>query len=887
MQKKLLKHSARVLLLIITILLLFTSCILRKPAESKEKILENIEITKQSNSRNYSYVTDYLRHWGFPIFDASKMKWAENVFYKYYNYDGGIESSEAFDSALLVADIFLNEYYDEIDKSSSAAVTDALIASFVEITGDPYAIYRTPEVFDEYDEDMSGSFGGIGVVIEYNHQDESLMVSTVYDGAPAAKAGFKVGDFIHAINGEAVSEIGYLNAVDKIRGKVGTSVTVTVLRDGEYIDLTAIRAIVEEKSIDYEITSEGFGYIRISTFKGNTDEQFALAVDYLREAGVRGIIFDVRNNTGGYLDTVANMLSYILPTGKTIVTYNYKNSDPTSVISKDDGVDSSGKPYDSVLNIPMVVLCNEYTASAAEIFTAAIRDYNKEGLFDATTVGTTTYKKGIMQSSVLHTDGSSITLTVAYYDPPCGENYHGIGITPDVIVEADGLTDNQLEIAKAELSRLLLKNDADASSILSSIEQTKQTGSPEYDSVSNYLYYWGIPVFDISKMLWVEEVFETYYNYEGGLSSEPGDILLYAEDVAEIFLEYYYSEIDINDKEAVTDALIYSYVEVSGDPYAVYRLPEVYEDFDEEMSGRFGGVGMMVEYDHQNETIMVSTVYADSPAEAAGFKVGDFIHAINGETIEEIGYLDAVYKIRGEIGTPVEVTVIRNGEYITLTAIRGEVIEKSVSYEIKNNVGYVTITTFKENTDEQFAEAIDALHTAGVAGVIFDLRNNTGGYLSTVVNMVSYILPTGLEVVSYQYKGRAKVTLYTTSDYFDEQTGAPMDSVLDLPMAVLCNEYTASAAEIFTSVIRDYRNTDLIEAVTIGTVTYKKGIMQASFVASDNSYITLTIAYYNPPSGENYHGIGITPDIIIELTSEGDAQMERAEIELEKLINAN
>lgn len=429
---------------------------------------------------------------------------------------------------------------------------------------------------------------------------------------------------------------------------------------------------------------------------------------------------------------------------------------------------------------------------------------------------------------------------------------------------------------------------ADAEEILENIARSEEENDKNYDFVSSYLIDWGFPEFDKAKVNWIESKFYTYYNYEGGISASVSAVMPRAAEIARIFIDEHYSNIDLTKKDDVTAAIVDAYVTYSGDPYAVYRTGDEYNEFNTDMSGEFCGIGVMVEYNHKDESLMVATVYPDSPAERAGFKVGDFIYAIEDTTIEEIGYMNAVYLIRGERGTPVNVTVLRGEEQIVLTAIRDTIVEKSVLYEITDEgYGYIQITTFKGNTDEQFAIAIDHMRENNVKGIIFDLRNNTGGYLDTVVNMLSYILPTGKLLLTYEYKTLGSRSAMTTDDYYDEITGESVDSVLDIPMVVLCNEYTASAAEIFTSVIRDYRNDGLLKAKTIGTVTFKKGIMQSTFAHQDGSSITLTIAYYNPPSGENYHGIGITPDIEIENTETEDLQYERAVEELTNLINAN
>lgn len=430
------------------------------PAESADLIIEAMEQTLREGGLGYPYASDYLAKWGMPEFDAAKLKWVESVFLARYNYEGGISNSK---SAVLkrAADIctkFIEKCYDEIDLDSKDEVTLELIDLFVECTNDPYAVYRLPDEYDEFDTDMSGKFYGIGMMVEYDHKNETIMVSAVYSNSPAERAGLRVGDFIYAIDGVAVSEIGYLNAVYHIRGEKDVPVTVTVLRGERKIDLTAIRDEIIEKSVIFEITEDNIGYIQITTFKSNTDDQFAEALDELSKAGVSGIVFDLRNNTGGYLETVANMLSLMLPMGKTVVSYDLKSVGRRYLTTQADGYSSDGSLIDLVLNLPMVVLCNEYTASAAEIFTSVVRDYRNEGLFKAKIVGTTTYKKGIMQSTHTHTDGSSITLTIAYYNPPCGVNYHGIGIEPDITVENTEDADLQYERAIAELKNLINEN---------------------------------------------------------------------------------------------------------------------------------------------------------------------------------------------------------------------------------------------------------------------------------------------------------------------------------------------------------------------------------------------------------------------------------------------
>ena len=403
------------------------------------------------------------------------------------------------------------------------------------------------------------------------------------------------------------------------------------------------------------------------------------------------------------------------------------------------------------------------------------------------------------------------------------------------------------------------------------------------DHVADYLRDWGLPLYESIKFRHVENYFQNYYNYAGGMP----DTYSHAVKTARLFLEKYYDNINKNDKTVVTHALLDCYVSALDDPYSIYRTPEAAGNYTEDMSGKFGGIGVMVEYDYDKSTIMVNTVYIGSPAEKSGIRVGDYFYAVDGMTIAELGIDNVVSHIRGEIGTNVNLTLIRDGRFVDITVQRAEVQEINVSYELDTDtkIGYVRIVAFKGNTFEQFAKAIDTLEAQGAKGIIFDLRGNPGGYLQSVCDVISYLIPNDKTIVTYQYKGSNSVRLVSEND--ETSTGQTLDRVVNLPMVVICDQYTASAGEIFTSAIRDYRNDGLINATIVGTTTYGKGIMQNTYSYADGSSFTMTVAYYNPPCGINYHGTGVYPDINVTLTGEGDAQLDAAYEAAKKLKNAN
>jgi len=385
------------------------------------------------------FVTGHLEEFEVPDFHKEKLKGIEIVYRDYYYKD--IPSPDILTEQ--VASFYFDKFHSRIDTANPEEVTTALINSYIATIGDKYSSYRSAEEHDQYKTDMSGSFSGIGVSVIYNYADRVMTVTEVYPESGAEDAGIIIGDKIIKVNGTPLTEMEYQDAVYKIRGETGTTVDITVERGGEEITVTATRKKVVEKSVAYSIDESKIGYIKISAFNDNTPGQFDTAIDYMLENGAVAIVYDLRSNPGGYLSAVVKMLYRIAPKGTTVVSF-----------SNDYAPEYKDKTEAS-LSLPTVVICNESTASAGELFTAAIRDFETLGFFDVTIVGQKTYGKGVMQSTYSFTDSSSITLTVAYYNPPSGENYDGVGITPDVTVENNSELDSQLDNAYIEINKLI------------------------------------------------------------------------------------------------------------------------------------------------------------------------------------------------------------------------------------------------------------------------------------------------------------------------------------------------------------------------------------------------------------------------------------------------
>lgn len=320
--------------------------------------------------------------------------------------------------------------YDEMEASA--------IKGYVQGLGDPYTIYYDAEETKALMEDTAGEFGGIGVVITQNVNTQIITFTTVYEGSPGEKAGLKDGDILYKVNGEDVSGQELDTVVAKIRGEKGTDVELTILRGDDYEELTykVTRDIIEVKTVSHKMLDGKIGYIAVSGFETITLSQFEKAIEDLNSQGMKKMIIDLRNNPGGNLSTVCDMLDLILPEGTIVYTKDKQNV--KEVFESDDK---------HQMDIPMAVLVNGNSASASEIFAGAIQDYQKGKI-----VGTTTFGKGIVQNIYGLPDGTSLKITISEYFTPNGRSIHKKGIEPDVAVEyqydeKNPEADNQLQAA--------------------------------------------------------------------------------------------------------------------------------------------------------------------------------------------------------------------------------------------------------------------------------------------------------------------------------------------------------------------------------------------------------------------------------------------------------
>ncbi|WP_343208630.1 S41 family peptidase [Anaerolentibacter hominis] len=372
-------------------------------------------------------------------------------FYAYFtSQNGGVRSPEPYVyGAVNLTEVnqkvsMLEKYIDKfyLFDTDAADMTNGIYKGLMNGLGDPYSVYYTEEEYAAMMESAEGAYVGIGSYVS-QLTDGRIMIVKPFEDGPADKAGILPGDILLTIDGVSVTGMDLETAVAKMKGEAGTTVDLTFYREGETEDIavTVTRAEVEVPTIAYEMLDNKIGYILISSFEKATVHQFTDAVDDLEKDGAKGLLIDLRDNGGGNLDAVVDMVDYLLPAGNILSTKD-KNGVGESYDSTDD----------HQVDLPLAILVNGSTASASEIFAGAVQDRNAGQV-----VGTLTFGKGIVQSILPFENGEqgAIKLTTSEYFLPSGRSIHKVGITPDVEVELS-------KKAKAEIKKdgaLSRKND--------------------------------------------------------------------------------------------------------------------------------------------------------------------------------------------------------------------------------------------------------------------------------------------------------------------------------------------------------------------------------------------------------------------------------------------
>tara|TARA_B100002019_G_C21246587_1_gene588655 strand:+ start:508 stop:1644 length:1137 start_codon:yes stop_codon:yes gene_type:complete len=331
------------------------------------------------------------------------------------------------------------EYVDDVDQ---AEMMDSAINGLLQSL-DPYSAYMSPEIFREMQTDTKGEFGGLG--IEIGMEAGVVKVISPIDGTPAADAGIKAGDYIVKIGKEQVQGKSLLEAVKLMRGPIGTSIKLTVRRKNvkKSLEFNIVRKIIEVQSVSSKIIGDenNLGYIRLKSFNENSDKQFLKSVKELeKKSKIKGYVLDLRNNPGGLLNQAINITDFFLEDGEIVSTKGRKISETRKFFAR-RGDEIKGKP--------IVVLINNGSASASEIFAGALKDHKR-----AIILGENSYGKGSVQSIIPLKNGGGIRLTISKYYLPSGKSISEVGVTPDIFIEENGddfsissEKDNQLNYA--------------------------------------------------------------------------------------------------------------------------------------------------------------------------------------------------------------------------------------------------------------------------------------------------------------------------------------------------------------------------------------------------------------------------------------------------------
>ncbi len=317
-----------------------------------------------------------------------------------------------------VWDSLKTDYVDK-NKVDDADLFYGSLKGLAAAAGDPYTVFMDPKESKEFSDDLAGTFEGIGA--EVGMRNDITTIISPLDGMPAQKAGVRAGDKIYAIDGVSTVGLTVSEAVKKIRGPKDTKVVLTIIRGKEKPrDITVTRSVIIVKSVKTEMRGDGIYVIRVSNFNDDTQDLFNAAVNNILVKNPKGIILDLRNNPGGYLETAVNMASEWIEAGPIVAEQfngNRRNEYPSN---------GSGR----LKNIPTIVLVNEGSASASEILAGALRDYKK-----ATIVGETTYGKGSVQSLSNLSGGASLKITIAHWLTPAGDFINEKGLTPNIEVK--------------------------------------------------------------------------------------------------------------------------------------------------------------------------------------------------------------------------------------------------------------------------------------------------------------------------------------------------------------------------------------------------------------------------------------------------------------------
>ena len=331
----------------------------------------------------------------------------------------------------------IDKYYlGEVDESK---LEEGAIKGYIEGLDDPYTEYISKDDMDTYLDDTMGNFVGIGIYMIKNTKYDKIQVLSTIKGSPAENAGIQAGDLIVSVDGVEYKADDMTTASNKIKGEEGTKVTIELLRGSENIKYELTRAKVKVNQVEGKVLSNDIGYIKFTSFDETTAEDFKTQYQELAKKNIKSLIIDLRNNGGGIVDQALEIADYIADKDSVLLYEVDKNNKKTVRKAKTD----------PIINMPIVILTNENTASASEILAGALKDLGK-----AKTVGTTTYGKGVIQQILKLNDGSGLKITIEEYQTPNKNKINKVGIEPDEKVELPDSVESIFTIKESEDTQL-------------------------------------------------------------------------------------------------------------------------------------------------------------------------------------------------------------------------------------------------------------------------------------------------------------------------------------------------------------------------------------------------------------------------------------------------
>lgn len=722
--------------------------------------------------------------------------------------------SRSYNRKLQEIQAYIDSYY--IGQVDDEEMEDALAAGMIDGLGDEWSYYMTADSYDSYKENMANAYVGIGVTITTQNIPRGVSITEVTPGGPAEVAGLLPGDLIVAVDGMPVLD-GTPDSLDmdgtknRVRGEAGTSVVLTIERDGVSKDYSLVRAAIKSVNVTMETVDGDLAYIRIRNFETNAAQDVIEAIDAAQANGAKGIIFDVRYNPGGLKRELVSLLDYILPEGALFRSVDYTGQ---------ENVDYSDAAH---IEIPMAVLVNYNSYSASEFFAAALQEYGY-----AKIVGEQTYGKGYFQSAFQLSDGSAINLSIGKYTTPNGVSLVGKGVTPDVPV---ALTD--AEKSDFYYGRLAKEDDDQLTAAISLLDPSydPSAAAPQQDDKT-----------EPEPQPEPEPRTDAGHAYEKKL-----------QEIQSYIDAYFIGDVD---EQALADSAAEGLIDGLGDEWSYYISAEDYDFYQETVSNSYVGIGVTITSEGVEQGLQITDVTPDSPAYRAGLQIGDLMTAVEGVPIrdgseEALDINETRNRVRGEAGTNVTVTIERDGVRTDYTITRASIKVVNVSCEpLEDGIYYIRIRNFDENAAADSIAAIEEARAAGAEGIIFDVRYNPGGYKRELVELLDYLLPEGPLFRSITRSGSEQV------DYSDE-------AHIEIPMAVLVNYDSYSAAEFFAAALQEYD-----AAVIVGVQTYGKGYFQNTFPLTDGSAINISVGRYTTPKGVSLVGKGITPDHVVEITDD-------------------